>query len=563
LLPVLHAAKRLGGVLLTIVLCSPAMADRMPAAVRIDAGANRHPISPLIYGVSQATAADLAALNAPLNRSGGNNMSTYSYANNALNLDRDWYFESHPQGNAPTAVGGDDFVRATQSAGALPMLTVPMIGWVAKLGPDRKILPSFSVAKYGPQCRVDPYRPDAGDGLRPDCKTPLAGNDPNDAYVSDTPDQEAVWIAHLVKSWGRADAGGVKYYAMDNEATLWSLNHRDIHPIGPHAGEYRDKVLEMSARIKSADPGARVFAPEEWGWDGFRYSGYDQQYDAAHGGGQHPDHAEEQGGMDYVPWLLTQWKAAGHPVDVLSVHYYPSGGEFSEADEDVSAPMQLRRNRSTRELWDPTYVSESWIAAPVELIGRLRKWTVDYYYRDTPIAITEYNWGAESHINGATAQADVEGIFGVCGLDMATRWTVPAATTPTFKAMQMYRNYDGHNGTFGETSIEAVAPDPDELSTFAALRQKDGAMTVMVISKVRVGTTPVTLSIAGFTAAGAAQVYRLDAANHIAELPRLAWADGVLQDIVPPQSITLYVLPGSAVQAVMPAAPIHPGCGIR
>ena len=41
------------------------------------------------------------------------------------------------------------------------------------------------------------------------------------------------------------------------------------------------------------------------------------------------------------------------------------------------------------------------------------------YYPGTPIGITEYNWGAEDHINGATAQADILGIFGREGLDMA------------------------------------------------------------------------------------------------------------------------------------------------
>ena len=61
-------------------------------------------------------------------------------------------------------------------------------------------------------------------------------------------------------------------------------------------------------------------------------------------------------------------------------------------------------------------------------------------------AITEYNWGAEGHINGATTQADILGIFGREGLDLATRWTTPDPSTPTYKAMKMYRNYDGAGG---------------------------------------------------------------------------------------------------------------------
>ena len=105
------------------------------------------------------------------------------------------------------------------------------------------------------------------------------------------------------------------------------------------------------------------------------------------------------------------------------------------------------------------------------------------YYPGTQIGITEYNWGAENHINGATTQADIFGIFGREGLDMGARWTTPAASTPTYKAMKMYRNYDGNKSTFGETSVAATAPNPDKVSAFAALRSTDGALTVMVINK--------------------------------------------------------------------------------
>jgi alpha-L-arabinofuranosidase len=244
--------------------------------------------------------------------------------------------------------------------------------------------------------------------------------------------------------------------------------------------------------------------------------------------------------MDYIPWLLSQWKAAGHPVDVLSVHFYPQGGEYSD---DVSTAMQLLRNRSTRQLWDPNYTSESWIDAKVYLIPRLLGWVNSYYYPGTPVAITEYNWGAESSINGATAQADLYGIFGQQGLGMATRWTVPASNTPTYKAMQMYRNYDGAGSVFGDTNVSATVPNPDDLSAFAALRTSDGAMTVMVINKVLSGTTPVQLTLANFATSGSAKVYRLTASNVIQRLAARAWSDGVLDDTEPAQSITLYVLP--------------------
>lgn len=525
---------------LLAMVSSVAVAGNAQVTVTIDAAAGKHPISALIYGVAWASTKDLKALNAPLNRMGGNATTSYNWAINASNLAADWYFESYPGQGSAAGADADDFIGNTKAANAQPMITVPLIGWVANLGNNRAILPSFSVAKYGPQCGSDPYDPDAGNGVQTDCQTDITGNDPNDAYIPDNPSLEQKWIKHLVQTWGKAARGGVGYYLMDNEASIWFSTHRDSHPVGPHAKEYRKKVLAESAKIKSLDPNAKIVAPEEWGWSAYFYSGYDQQYAAQHGWNRFPDHKKEQDGMDYVPWLLSQWKAAGQPVDVLGLHFYPQGGEYSD---DVSQSMQLLRNRSTRQLWDPNYVSESWIDAPVYLIPRMKDWIANNYYAGTPVAITEYNWGAEGHINGATTQADIYGIFGQQGLDMAARWTTPDKSTPTYKAMQMYRNYDGANSTFGDTSVSAAVPNPDVLSAFAALRGSDGAMTAMVISKVLSGDTPVKMTIANFTQSGKAKVYRLTSSNAIQHLSDVAWSNGVLSDTEPAQSITLYILP--------------------
>jgi hypothetical protein len=509
------------------------------ATITVNANAGRHPISPLIYGVAFASEADLKALNAPLNRSGGNNTSTYNWLANAQNLDNDYYYESYPQpGGATAGASVDSFITANKAAAATSAITIPLIGYVAKLGPNRSILPSFSVAKYGAQCSVDPYDTDAGDGLHTDCSTPITGNNPLDAYITDTPTAEQAWVQHIVATFGPAKTG-VAYYLMDNEPSIWFGTHADIHPVGPHATEYAQDVIAMAAKVKAVDKTAKVMAPEEWGWEGYFYSGYDQQYAAAHGYCCFPDHAGIQGGLDYIPWLLTQWKAAGHPVDVLSVHFYPQGAEFSNDD---SAATQALRNRSTRQLWDTKYVSESWIGAPVYLIPRLKTWIKSYYYAGTPVAITEYNWGDEPHINGATTQADLYGIFGKYALNMATRWTVPANTTPTYKAMQMYRNYDGKNGSFGDTSVFAAVPNPDDLSAFASLRTSDGALTIMVINKVTTAT-PVSVKIANFTPSGPAQVFRLTAANVIQKAAAVSVTAGTLTDSEPAQSITLYVVP--------------------
>ena len=176
------------------------------------------------------------------------------------------------------------------------------------------------------------------------------------------------------------------------------------------------------------------------------------------------------------------------------------------------------------------------------LIPRMRSW-VTTNYPGTKIGITEYNWGAEPYINGATAQADIHGIFGREGLDLATRWTTPDPSTPTYLAMKMYRNYDGNKSTFGDTSILTAVPNPDNLSAFGAVRTSDGAMTLMVINKDLNNATPITANITNFNATGTVQRWQLTSANVITQLANITLANKVLSDMVPAQSITLYVLP--------------------
>jgi hypothetical protein len=523
----------------------PALAQNPAVTVDVDANLDRHPISDDVYGLAYAEPAVLADLRIKLHRLGGNNTSRYNWRLNADNRGRDWYFQSIAYGSATPGEGGDTFIAESRAGGAEPMLTIPMVGWVGTLGPNRSKLASFSIAKYGPQTGNDwQWMPDAGNGVRTNGQY-VTGNDFNDANVPADAAFQRDWVTHLVGRWGLASAGGLRYYILDNEHSIWHETHRDVHPVGATMDQVRDKMVAYASAIKDVDPGAKVVGPEEFGWSGYLFSGYDLQYGSLHGWGYLPDRAAH-GGWDYMPWLLDQMRQAEvssgrRLLDVFTVHYYPQSNEFSD---DVSTPMQQRRNRSTRSLWDPNYRDESWIADYVRLIPRLKSW-VATYYPGTPIGITEYNWGAEGHINGATTQADVLGIFGREGLDLAARWTTPDTASLTYASIKMYRNYDGSGKGFGETSVRAFAPDADRLSAFASLRRSDGAMTVMAISKVLSGNTPLTLNLANFAHGGPAQAWQLRATGGIQRLADVPVVGGDVSATVPPQSITLFVLPSA------------------
>ena len=514
-------------------------------SVRVDARAQRRGISPLIYGVNWASPQQLDALNAPLNRHGGNATSRYHWQLNASNRGRDWYFQSTPWPDAKPGEAADSFVRDSRDSRAEPMLTIPMLRWAARLGPERAKLASFSIAKYGPQAGHDAqWFPDAGNGLRSD-GTPVTGNDPTDANQRVGMAHQRRWLQHLVARWGRAGHGGVRYYLLDNEPSIWHSTHRDVQPVGLKMRELRDRIIETASMIKSVDRGALVLGPEEWGWSGYFHSGFDLQWGARHGWRQPlPDRAAN-GGVPYLPWLLQQLRRAHERsgrrlLDVFSVHFYPQGGESSD---DVSPAAQRLRNRSTRSLWDPGYQDESWIDDRVMLIPRLREW-VREYYPGTAIGITEYDWGAQQHISGALAQADVLGIFGRERLDLATRWEAPAMDSPAFNAMRLYRNYDGARSTFGDTSIEASVADPDRLAAFAAERGHDGALTIMLLNKELDEARPVRLQVQPFGERdGVAQRWQLTARNVIEREPDVRAGNGHWQLTLPARSISLLVLP--------------------
>jgi hypothetical protein len=543
--PSLTTGALVGTLLVTgFFAAAPAPYAATPVTITVDANAGRRAINPLIYGVAFATTVQLTDLNVPLNRQGGNTSSRYNWQQNAANHAQDWYFQSLSEGGATAGEWADNLVQQSKTAGAVPMLTVPMVGWVAKLGPNRGKLASFSIAKYGPQTGNDwEWMPDAGNGIRTSGGY-VTGNDPNDANVPADVAFQQGWLNHLIGKWGTAANGGVPYYLMDNEPAIWHETHRDVHPTGVTLEGLRDKVLSYGAMVKSVDPTAQVAGPEEFGWSGFLYSGYDLQYGAAHGWSSFPDRAAH-GNMDAIPWLLDQLRqrnaATGKRLlDICTIHWYPQSGEFGN---NVTQAMQLLRNRSTRSLWDPNYTDESWIGEKVQMIRRLRSW-VNTYYPGTKTGITEYNWGAESHMNGATAQADVLGIFGRESLDLAARWTTPAATTPTYKAIKMYRNYDGNRSTFGDTRIVANSPVPDSLSSFGALRTSDGALTLMLVNKALSGSTAFTANLANFTPSGAAQVWQLNSATgNIQRLTDLPVTNGKVTGTLPAPSITLLVIP--------------------
>ena len=420
-------------------------------------------------------------------------------------------------------------------------MTVPLIGWTAK---SREVSCGFSVTKYGPQQETDPWHPDCGNGID-GSGAPITNNDPTDTSIAIDPGFVREWIAHLIGRFGTAAEGGVAYYSLDNEPMLWNHTHRDVHPEPVGYDELRDRSYAYGAAVKQADPSAQTLGPALWGWTAYSFSALDQ----AAGDNwlnRTPDRSAH-GGLALIPWYLQQMQAYEEQngvriLDYLDLHFYPQGGGVALTSAGGGETQALRL-RSTRAMWDPTYTDESWINEPVRLIQRMHEW-VDQNYPGTRLALTEYNWGGLDHINGALAQADLLGIFGRERLDLATLWAALDDNDPYAHAFRMYRNYDGSGGKFGDISIRATSENQDLLSIYAAERDTDGAITIMVINKS--GAPLVSpVSIVDASGGGDVQVFRYSTAHQeaIIQDAALSLVNGTIQTVFPGSSITLLVVP--------------------
>ncbi|MEZ4867893.1 MAG: glycoside hydrolase family 44 protein [Caldilineaceae bacterium] len=522
-------------------------------ALQIDLTTDRRTINPDIYGINYAAEALATSLQLTVRRWGGNATTRYNWQNDTANRASDWFFENIPEENdnpaqLPNGSAADRFVEQDQRTGTQSMLTMPLIGWTPK---SREVACGYSITKYGAQQQQDPWRTDCGNGVDPNGEY-VADNSTSDTSIAIDPSFDQAWIAHLVERFGTAAEGGVAFYSLDNEPMLWHYTHRDVHPDSVGYDELRDRTIAYAAAIKAADPGAQLLGPALWGWTAYFYSALDQAA-GANWWNRTPDR-NAHGGLPLVAWYLQEMRQyeESHGVrllDYLDLHFYPQAPDVALAAAG-NAETQALRLRSTRALWDPTYVDESWIDEQVQLIPRMHDW-IDTYYPGTKLAISEYNWGALDHINGALAQADLLGIFGREGVDMALLWAALEVDDPYVFAFRMYRNYDGKGSQFGDIHIQATSTDQGKLAIYGAQRSSDHAVTVVVINK---GDEALRSSLAlrglasNAKAQGEAQVFRysVDNLGEIEQGANQPLTQGGFTATFPASSITLFVIPQAA-----------------
>ena len=512
-----------------------ATAQEVGPALSIDVTADRHPISPAIYGMADPDPALARELCLPVVRWGGDSTTRYNWRLDSTNAGDDWFFMAGGHPHAAPSATPDAVVASARAFGGRALLTVPIIDYLSSA---TNWDCSYPVSIFGPQQKVNPYvhptlngvRTDAGNGRTPDGK-PIVLTRQQIVRVNtlNSPAMQQAWVRHLVGTFGPASAGGVAVYELDNEPGGWNNTHRDVHPDPTGHDELVGRSLRYAAAIKAVDPTAKVIGPGD----------FVMHYQSD---GKPGDGAQEHGGLGQGDYYLRRFAAdaAAHGgrrlLDDFDEHYYP-------LDQDGQTPDTIIE--CTRSLWDRTYVEKNWYGkwhGAKAVLPSLRKWA-DAAYPGTKVSVSEYGWGNPKGLPDAIAEADVLGIFARERVDLACLWGPPRAADVMANSFRIYRDCDGRGSCFGDTYVRSGSGDPSRVSVYAALRSADGALTVVAINKTDGGLAS-HVALAHFHAAATAAAYRFsaDRPTAVAAAPEQPVTPSGFDATLPAKSVTIYVV---------------------
>jgi hypothetical protein len=445
------------------------------AAVRIDDRAAGAPINPFVYGSNEIGTMDGGAASVAYDRGagvtirrlGGNLMTAYNWRNNAANSGKDYLHAnnaallgflgaSRADWDKPAEVV-DVFLANSRDIGARSLLTVPLAGFVAAdfngaVAPEEAApSPRFVQVDWSAQ-------EDAARGV----------NIP-------------ALIAQLVARWGKADAGGVRGYYLDNEPGLWAENHPRIVKNPPTIRSLIERSLKAAAAIKRIDSGALVLGPASWGAPEML------TFQNA------PDWADYRANGTFLAAYLAAFRAESERVGVrlldrLDVHWYPKDrrGEIFRNEKPELAAAVLDAPRS---LDDGSYCEDSWVGdllgcgpgpgLHLPLLPSLRA-IVAESFPGTGLSFGEYNFGGPGQLSSGLAVADALGRFGRSGVDVACHWG--ALDGWIGEAFRLYRMLDCDGRTFGGRSLPVQSGAGAGLSLYAS-RDDSGTIDLVAINR--------------------------------------------------------------------------------
>lgn len=428
--------------------------------VAIDLGGEGKAISPYIYGINQSGNQDnYSKFTVNAIRQGGNRFTGYNWETNASNAGADWQHSSdaHLSDSSDPADCVQTLSReATANGIGYKLATLQLAGYVAA---DKN--GSVSETETAPSDRWNQVVLTKGSAFA-DTPDLTDGNVYMDEYVH-----------YIIEKLGNSQsASGIQGYSLDNEPALWNTTHSRLHPNPVTIAELHEKSVEMAKAVKALDPDAEIFGPALYG-----YTAYDHLAD--------DDSSTEWGTLQaekgyhwYLDCYLDQMKQASDAagtrlLDVLDIHYYSESARVGAED----------RVQSVRTLYEAGFAENSWIGkwcqANVPILPTVQK-SIDTYYPGTKLAISEYNYGGED-VSATIAQAEALGCYADANVYFASLW---GGNEYMFSGINLYTNYDGKGGKFGDTLMPTKTADVSLASAYAAVNGTDqSVVTAMLTNK--------------------------------------------------------------------------------
>jgi fibronectin type 3 domain-containing protein len=482
-----------------------------PADVTISIDPNKtKPISPYIYGLNFYFGNTNPPPLLTMDRDGGNRWTAYNWETNASNAGSDFNYESDnflSSSNVPAeAVRG--FIAQDQGAGMASLVTVQLQGLV-------------SADESGPVSVANP--PDLTrfkqvvDKKSTVSSVPFTVTPPTtDANVY--MDEFAWALDQKLPGVFGANPTHPTFLSLDNEPELWNSTHLEVQGHNPVTSDnYITKTINLSKALKDQFPSAVIFGPVHYGFQGI-YNWQGELSATPSGTNWFPD--------KYMQALKTASTAYGKPlVDVYDFHWYAedydaNGTRVISLSGTTLTDAQVRLIvQSPRNLWDPTFDdtgnSNPWIfqelgSTPINILGRLQA-KINAENPGMKIAITEYESGGWNHIAGTIAQTDNLGIFGAQGVFAASFWPPNGTYSYALAGFRAFRGFDGASANFGDTSLQAISSNVQNVVVYASLDSTTPGRVVFVA--INRSTSAKVTAIDGQTLSGTAHLYQMTAAS--------------------------------------------------
>jgi hypothetical protein len=237
-------------------------------------------------------------------------------------------------------------------------------------------------------------------------------------------------------------------------------------------------------------------------------------------------------------------------VEVYDFHWYSEATDGSGnrvinlsgptlTDAQVQAIVQ-----SPRSLWDTTFTENSWITTdvlggPIYILGRLQS-RIASENPGMKISITEYENGGWEHIAGMIAQADNLGIFGAQNVFAASFWPPSGTYSYAIAGFRAFRDFDGANSNFGDTSVQATSSNVQNVVVYASTDSTNPGRVVFVA--INRSTSSQVTAINGLTLSGTAHLYQMTASSAQNQSPIVPVAAGTMPATGSSLTITLPAL---------------------